>query len=43
MMFGANQRVTLQSMPCFLYDDNGSIVVCCCDDNGNNCECGGIV
>ena len=43
MMFGANQRVTLRSMPCFLYDDNGSIVVCCCDDNGDNCECGGIV
>jgi hypothetical protein len=41
-MFSANRRVALQSMPCFLVNDGGSIVVCCCDDNGDNCECGGI-
>jgi hypothetical protein len=39
---GANTNMLLRAMPCFLVDDNGSIVVCCCDDNGDNCECGGI-
>jgi hypothetical protein len=29
--------------PCFLVNDNGSIVLYCCDENGDNCEPYGIV